>query len=109
MVAAPALRRYRDGGLPTRLPGTADFTSGVDGPAAAYAAALLAVRTLADLGGEADLVRVYTEVARPTPGGSSGALTDADARLDDALETVLSSSRPALVDRWRARISELLR
>ncbi|MEO7751966.1 MAG: hypothetical protein ABIS35_00990 [Terracoccus sp.] len=108
VVAGPALRRFAAEGLPTDLPVAADFTAGAD-LAGAYAASLLAARTLADTRGQADLVRVYSEVAAPgAAGGTAAALTDADARLDAVLVTTASLTRAALVQRWRARIAALL-
>ena len=94
VVAGPALRRFAAEGLPTDLPVAADFTAGA-ALAGAYAASLLAARTLADTRGQADLVRVYSEVAAPgAAGGTAAALTDADARLDAVLVTTASLTRP---------------
>ncbi len=109
VVAASALRRFGTGALPTGLPEAADFATGGGRLAAAYGSSLLAVRTLADEDGEAALVRVYTDVARAGDGRSADALADADSRLDEALAAVLGTTRAALVQRWRARISALLR
>ncbi|WP_344256005.1 hypothetical protein [Terrabacter carboxydivorans] len=106
-VVAPALARARTSGLPGALPADADFEPGTQTLASAYGLALLALRTLADRYGTQAVVRLY----RAAAGGLASPtdrLDDREAAVDDALRSVMGSSRTALVQQWQARLRHLL-
>lgn len=106
-VVAPALASARTAGLPGALPADVDFEPGTQTLAAAYGLALLALRTLADRYGTQAVVRLY----RAAAGGLASPtdrLDDREAAVDDALRSVMGSSRTALVQQWQARLRHLL-
>lgn len=106
-IVAPALQQVRSAGLPQALPADADFEPGTGSLAAAYGLSLLALRTLADAHGTQAVVRLY----RAAAGGlvvPTARLDDREAALDDALATVVHTSRTTLVNAWQARIRQLL-
>ena len=107
-VVAPALERVRSSGLPQALPADADFDPGTHALPAAYGLSLLALRTLADRYGMPAVVRLYRAAAggRVPP---SSQLDDREAAVDDALSSVMGSTRSALLQAWQARTRDLLR
>lgn len=106
-VAAPLLRQLRRDGVPDRLPDERAFDPGSGRLAAAYGAAWLAVRALAQQHGEAALVRFYRAAAGgiPLAGGTHG---NDDAGVDASLRAVLDMSREDLDRAWRQRLIGLL-
>ena len=107
-IVAPALQQVRASGLPSALPADADFEPGTASLPAAYGLSLLALRTLADVHGTPAVVRLY----RAAAGGSdmpTARLGDSEAAVDDALGSVLHTSRAAVVGRWQQRLERLLR
>jgi hypothetical protein len=102
-VVAPALDRVRSSGLPQTLPADTDFDPGTHALPAAYGLSLLALRTLADRYGTPAVVRLY----RAAAGGlvlPTSQLDDREAAVDDALGSVMASTRSALLQAWQARI-----
>ena len=102
-VVAPALDRVRSSGPPQTLPADTDFDPGTHALPAAYGLSLLALRTLADRYGTPAAVRLY----RAAAGGlvlPTSQLDDREAAVDDALGSVMGSTRSALLQAWQARI-----
>ncbi|WP_442278280.1 hypothetical protein [Terrabacter sp. 2YAF2] len=102
-IVAPALDRVRSSGLPETLPADTDFDPGTHALPAAYGLSLLALRTLADRYGTPAVVRLY----RAAAGGlvlPTSQLDDREAAVDDALGSVMGSTRSALLQAWQARI-----
>ncbi len=105
-VAAPLVSRLRAEGVPSHLPGPDRFDPGTGDIAAAYAEAWLAVRTLVETHGEAQVVRFYRDAASAvtTEGSSSDPDTIAEAALARVLRTTLAEVETA----WRDRVRSLL-
>ncbi len=61
------IRQVRQDGPPARLPGPEEFDTTAQHLGAAYEAAWLACRLLADRGGEASLVRMYEQIRAQVP------------------------------------------
>jgi hypothetical protein len=93
-TAEQVIRQVRSEGLPRALPGPAEFDTAATHLGAAYEAAWLACRELADLGGEGTLVRFYGAVDKGTP-------------VAAALRSSFGLSLRAFTDRWRARLGEV--
>ena len=93
-TAAQVIDQVREDGPPAALPGPAEFDASTGHAGAAYEAAWLACRVLAERGGEAALVRLYDAVR----GG---------ATLEDALRDGFGWSERQLVGAWRTRLSDL--
>ena len=87
-TAAQVLAQVRREGAPDRLPGEAEFDVTAPHLGAAYEAAWLASRALAELAGEDALIEVYA---------SAGAGTDIEAALQQEAGLDLAT----LTDRWR--------
>jgi hypothetical protein len=95
-TAGQVIRQVRREGLPDALPGVQEFDTSAPHLGAAYEAAWLACRELADLGGEARLVRFYDAVDDGTP-------------VADALRSTFGLGLGAFTDRWRARLEAAAR
>lgn len=93
-TAGQIIRQVRHSGLPARLPGTAEFDTATPHLGAAYEAAWLACRVLADDGGEAALVGFYDAVRH----GRS---------VSAALKSSFGLTRAAVTRQWRTRLSDL--
>ena len=93
VIAARALASVRRGGVPDRLPGTAEFDVAADDLEATYELAWLACVEVAEQVGEQGLVRVYT-------------LASDGASTRDALAGVGLSTRQVLAA-WQRRLRVL--
>jgi hypothetical protein len=93
-TAAQAAARVRDDGLPTELPGPADFDTQGPHLGAVYEASWLICTTLADRGGQEALVQLYDAMS-------------AGAALDGELRRRFDWSEQDLVRAWRARLASL--
>ncbi len=92
-TAGQVVEQVREDGLPTALPGPAEFDTGDAHLGAAYEAAWLATVVLADRVGEGGLVRFYRLAER--------------RGVDDALRAVAGWTEAQLVEAWRQRLSDL--
>ncbi len=92
-TAGQVIERVREDGLPSALPGPAEFDTSTTHLGAAYEAAWLACVVLADRAGEEGLVEVY----RAAGAGDLGA----------ALGEVAGWTEADLTRAWRARLSRL--
>lgn len=106
-VVEPALEVVRRSGLPSALPVATDFDPAGGTLPAAYASALLVVRSLVAAHGEPAVVRLYRDLADPTDGPSPVG-GDGESALDQALATALSTDRAAVIAGWRSRLRDLL-
>ncbi len=93
-TAGQILAQVRRKGAPAHLPGPVEFDTTTTQLGSAYEAAWLACRLLADLGGEAALVRLYERV-------------DDGAALGTALRREFGLTRRELTARWRALLTDL--
>lgn len=93
-TAAQVIAQVREDGLPTVLPGAAEFDAGTGHAGAAYEAAWLACRVLAERGGEAALVRFYEDVRDGAP-------------VADALGEGFSWTEARLITAWRGRLADV--
>ena len=93
-TAAQVIEQVRQDGLPTSLPGPAEFDTATGHAGAAYEAAWIACRVLAERGGERALVGLYESVKDGTP-------------LEAALQEAFGLGERALVRAWRDRLSDL--
>jgi hypothetical protein len=94
VTAAQIVGQVRRDGAPRELPGTDDFGTAAPHLGAAYEAAWLACRLLADLGGQRALVRFYRSV-------------DEGASVDEALRESFGFGEAELTRRWRALLTDL--
>ena len=93
-AASQIMARIRKQGTPNHLPTSADLDPTATGLGATYEEAWLATRFLAQLYGEPKLVSFYRAV-------SDGESTD------KAFRTILGTTEPAFVRRWRADLDGL--
>lgn len=93
-TSAQVIEQVRANGLPDALPGLPDFDAITGHAGAAYEAAWIACRVLAERAGERELVRFYESVKDGTP-------------VDAALKASFSWSEQQLVRAWRTRLSDL--
>jgi hypothetical protein len=94
LAAGQILPRIRKQGLPDRLPTSKDLDPTANGLGATYEEAWLACRFLAQEYGEQALVHFYRTV-------------DAGASTQHAFRTVLHTTQPEFVARWRADLRRL--
>jgi hypothetical protein len=94
VTAGQIIRRVRRDGPPAHLPGPTEFDTTTSYLGASYESAWLACRVLADLGGQATLVRFYREV-------------DDGTAVGEALESEYGISEREFTDTWRDRLLEL--
>ena len=94
VTAGQIIRRVRRDGPPAQLPGATEFDTTTSSLGASYESAWLACRLLADLGGEARLVRFYRDVDNGTDVGA-------------ALQAAYGLSEREFTDEWRDRLQEL--
>lgn len=92
--AAQIIAEVRRGGPPRALPGAAEFGTRATHLGATYESAWLACRLLAQVGGEADLVRFYRDVDGGRPVGA-------------ALEATFGLTTRELTTRWRDVLADL--
>lgn len=92
--AAQAIARVRADGLPTALPGAEDFDARSTHLGAAYEAAWLLVRVLAERGGVAPLLDLQRRLA-------------AGDELGPALRATHDLTEAELVELWRSALSDL--
>ena len=90
-TAGQVIRQVRRDGPPRALPDRHDFGTAAPHLGAAYEAAWLACRVLADDGGERGLVRFYRRV-------------DAGTDVDAALRASFGLDLRAFTAQWRARL-----
>lgn len=95
-TAGQIIREVRRQGPPGHLPGPDEFDTRATHLGASYEAAWLAVRLLADRGGQSELVRFYEAV-------------DRGASVDAALEDTFDLSVRAFTAAWRDRLAEVAR
>lgn len=93
-TAAQAIEQVRADGLPSVLPGPTEFDATTGHAGAAYEAAWIACRVLAERGGERSLVRLYESVKNGTSVGA-------------ALQETFGLTERQLVRVWRERLSDL--
>ena len=94
VTARRVIRQVRRDGPPARLPGPAEFDTEAQHLGAAYEAAWLACRLLADRGGEPALVRLYERVRDEVPVGR-------------ALAGTFGLTEPELTAEWQAVLTDL--
>jgi hypothetical protein len=94
LAAGQILPRIRQEGLPDGLPTARDLDHTANGLGATYEEAWLACRFLAQEYGERSLVRFYRAV-------------DAGGSTQAAFRTVLHTTQPEFVARWRADLARL--
>jgi hypothetical protein len=94
-AAGQVIAQVRADGLPSSLPGPAEFDSSATHLGAAYEAAWVACLVIVDAAGEDALVRLYEDVS-----GGQG--------LAETLAATVGLDEAALVDRWRDRLDELV-
>ncbi|MDP9442866.1 MAG: hypothetical protein M3P83_00360, partial [Actinomycetota bacterium] len=94
VAAGQVLRRVRRQGPPAALPIAADFSTGAHGLGAAYEAAWLACRLIAQEHGEAALLRFYRHAQR-------------DGTVGPAFAAVLGTDERTFTRRWRRYLLEL--
>lgn len=90
-TAGQVIRQVRAEGVPSALPGPAEFDTGAAHLGATYEAAWLACEVLVDVAGEAALVEVYERV-------------DAGEDADAVLRDVVGFGVAALTARWQERL-----
>lgn len=93
-TAGQVIRQVRRDGLPRTLPGATEFDTAAPHLGAAYEAAWLACRVVAEQGGEAALVRLYQQV-------------DGGRPLAAALRRSAGLGERELVRDWRDRLAQL--
>lgn len=93
-TAAQVIAQVRESGPPRALPGATEFDASRGHAGAAYEAAWLACRVLADRGGESSLVHFYEQLDAGTP-------------LARALRDDFGWTEGELLRAWRARLSDL--
>ena len=93
-TAGQVIKQVRQHGPPDALPGQAEFDTSTSHLGAAYEAAWLACRLLAEAGGERALVRLYDDV-------------DAGRPLGEALRSRFGLGERELTRRWQRRLSDL--
>jgi hypothetical protein len=93
-AAAQVIAQVRESGPPRALPGATEFDASTGHAGAAYEAAWLACRVLADRGGEDALVRFYDDLGDGVP-------------LAQALRDSFAWTEAELLRAWRTRLSEL--
>lgn len=93
-TAGQILNQVRHHGPPAHLPDESDFNSQSDSFGAEYEAAWLACRTLAELGGQRALVRLYDRTGAGEP-------------VDKAMREVFGFGVGDFTQRWRSRLSDL--
>lgn len=96
VTAGQVLEQVRDEGPPAALPGRAEFDTRTTHLGAAYEAAWLACRLLADLGGEQALVELYRR-------------TSEGAQVDAAMRAVFSLTLEQFTARWSQHLQALAR
>ena len=94
VTARRVIRQVRRDGPPARLPGPQEFDTAAQHLGAAYEAAWLACRLLADLGGETGLVRFYERVRAGAPVGR-------------ALNETFGLTQRELTAQWRGLLTDL--
>ena len=94
VTAGRAIRQVRQEGAPNQLPGPEEFDTTAQHLGAAYEAAWLACRLLAERGGEDALVRLYELVRAEVP-------------LGRALERTFGLTERGLTSQWRAVLTDL--
>jgi hypothetical protein len=94
VTAGQITREVRRDGPPAHLPGAEEFDTTTDYLGATYESAWLACRLLADVGGEAKLVRFYRDV-------------DDGAAVGSALQASFGLSEAEFTGRWRALLQDL--
>ncbi|MFA6577369.1 MAG: hypothetical protein WCS84_18245, partial [Nocardioides sp.] len=93
-AAAQVIEQVRQDGPPRALPGAVEFDASRGHAGAAYEAAWLACRVLAERGGERSLVRFYEELGAGVP-------------LARALKDSFGWTEAELLRAWQARLSDL--
>lgn len=93
-TAAQVIAQVRESGPPRALPGATEFDASRGHAGAAYEAAWLACRVLADRGGESSLVHFYEQL-------------DAGVPFARALRDDFGWTEAELLRAWRARLSDL--
>lgn len=93
-TAGQILNQVRHHGAPTHLPDESDFNTQSDSFGAEYEAAWLACRTLAEVGGERALVRLYDRTGSGEPIGT-------------AMKQIFGFGIEEFTKRWRTRLSDL--
>ncbi len=93
-TAGQIIKQVRREGAPSNLPGGAEFDTSTSHLGAAYEAAWLACRVLADAGGERALVRFYARVDDGMP-------------VARALRTGFGLTERGFTRAWRERLSDL--
>jgi hypothetical protein len=96
VTAGQITRQVREDGAPRELPTQAEFDTRTEHLGAAYEAAWLACRVLAEIGGERQLVTLYQ---RTSQGGDLGA----------TLRDVYGFSVAELTRQWRAELEDIAR
>ncbi|HEU4812489.1 MAG TPA: hypothetical protein VFT00_10160, partial [Nocardioides sp.] len=93
-TAGQVIKQVRRHGPPAALPGRAEFDTATTHLGAAYEAAWLACRLLAEAGGERGLVRLYDDV-------------DAGRSVDEALRSHVGLGEREFIRMWQRRLSDL--
>ena len=94
VTAGQIIRRVRRDGPPNALPGPTEFDTSTSYLGASYESAWLACQLLADLGGQAKLVRFYRDV-------------DSGTEVGAALESAYGLSEREFTNRWRDLLQDL--
>lgn len=93
-TAGQVIAQVREEGLPTALPGPAEFDTGASHLGATYEAAWLACVVLVDAGGVDALVSLYERVS-------------AGEEVDAVMRELFGFGVDGLTDRWRERLADV--
>jgi hypothetical protein len=96
VTAGQIIRQVRKGGAPAQLPAGPEFDTQTSHLGAAYEAAWLACRLLAESGGEANLVGLYRRASR-------------GETVDAALRDLYGFGEKEFTRRWRSELVALAR